>query len=335
MLRPMRSGRFILIAVVVLSVAGCADSSSNEADLATGTVEKIIGFDPQAREQVEGLAVDDSGDLYITFPFLGKVARVRDGATTREDVGSVPVEANDFGTLGVAIADDDIVVAVQSAKSGGVWRFPKAGGAGERIAGTEKIGFANDLDVADNGDIYVASSVEPKDASGANQGAVWRIANGEVEQWLVSPVLGGTGTSGLPLPIGANGIAVRDDTVYVSNTEQGQIVAIEIGENGDAGEPEVWAKDAQLNGSDGITFDDAGNLFVAVIAQSHIARVDKDDKAVSIIAKNDEGLDFPSTVKFGAGETEGELLALNFAIGELLGAKTEEGPALLRIPEAD
>ena len=327
--------RWIALVTVMVFVASCGDDSGGAAELTTGTVEPIIKFDAAARRQSEGLAVDESGDAYVSFPFLGQIVRIRDGATKFDDVGSVPVEANDFGTLGVAIDGDDILVAVQSAKSGGVWRFPKSGGNGERIAGSETIGFPNDLAVAENGDIYVASSVEPKDDKGANQGGVWRISDGKVEKWLVSPALGGTGTSGLPVPVGANGIAVRGDTVYVANTEQGQIVTIAIGEDGDAGEPAVLVKDAQLNGSDGITFDDAGNIFVAVIAQSQIARVDEGDNAVTLVAKDTDGLDFPSTVKFGAGETEGDLLALNFAIGELLGAKTVEGPALVRIPAAD
>ena len=334
-----------LIALAVLT-AGCGDdddaaedaatttSGAPEPKLAAGTVEELIHFDIEARENSEGLAVDDNGDLYISLSPLGKIVRVRDGETTTEDVGTVTIGAQDFGTLGVALDGDDVLTAVQSTTAGGVWRFPKAGGEGERIPGTEEIGFANDVDVDDDGTIWVASSVEGTDDAGANLGAVWRIADGEVERWLADPIIGGTGESPLPAPIGANGIAVRNDTVYVSVTEKGQIVAIPISEDDTAGAPEVWAQGPELGGADGITFDDAGNLYVASIGQSQIVRIDKDDKAITIVATDEDGLDYPSTVKFGAGQYEGDLLALNFAVGEQLGGTTVEGPGLLRIPAA-
>ncbi len=339
-MRPRHLVAVPLVAVLLASVAcgdddseeGAPDTGPVEAELATGTVEQIVAFDGAARQNSEGLAVDESGDLYISMSFLGKVVRIRDGETTTEDVGSIPIGPDDFGPLGLAIDGDDVLVAVQSAESGGVWRFPKSGGDGERIPGTEAIGFANDLAVDGEGTIWVASSVEGTDESGANLGAVWRIAGDEVEKWFVGPVLGGTGTTGLPAPIGANGITLSPDTVYVAVTEQGQIVAIPIGDDAAPGTPSVYAKDAMLGGADGITFDDAGNLFVAAIGQSQIVRIDKDDQAVTVVAGDADGLDYPSTVKFGAGRYDGDLLALNFAVGELVGGTTVEGPGLLRIP---
>jgi sugar lactone lactonase YvrE len=335
-----------LVAVAVLGTAACGDdddaaedaatttTSAAEPELAAGTVEELISFDITARENSEGLAVDDNGDLYISLAPLGKIVRVRDGETTTEDVGTVTIGAQDFGTLGVALDGDDVLTAVQSTTAGGIWRIPKAGGEAERIPGTEEIGFANDVDVDEDGTIWVASSVEGTDEAGANLGAVWRIADDTVDRWLVDPIVGGTGESPLPAPIGANGITVRDGTVYVSVTEKGQIVAIPIGADGAAGTPTVWAEGPELGGADGITFDDAGNLYVASIGQSQIVRVDKDDKALTIIAADEDGLDYPSTVKFGAGQYEGDLLALNFAVGEQLGDTTVEGPGLLRIPAA-
>jgi sugar lactone lactonase YvrE len=326
-----RWGVFVLVAVVM---ASCGGKSSSEAKLETGTVKKLVSFNPAAHENVESLTVADNGDVYLSQPFLGRVVRVRNGSTTVEQVGSVPVAQNDFGVLGLAIDGDDVLAGVQSKQSNGVWRFKRSGGAPTRLPGSEVIGFANDLALGDDGAIYVASSNEGKDASGAYLGAVWRIKDGKTEKWYSSPMLGGTGTSGLPAPIGANGIAARDGTVYIAVTEQGQIVRIPIEGNGSAGTPTVYAKDAQLGGVDGITFDDAGNLFASVIGQSSIVRVDKDDQAITSIAKDTDGLDYNSSVKFAKGKYDGDLLVVNFAIAELLGKKTVEGPALLRIPAA-
>jgi sugar lactone lactonase YvrE len=321
--------RWGIAVLVAVAVAGCGGGSS-EAKLRAGTVNRVVGFNAAAKENVESLAVADNGDVYISQPFLGRVVRVKNGSTTAEQVGSVAVAQGDFVVLGLAVDGDDVVAAVQSKASGGVWRFKTSGGSPTRLSGTEAIGFPNDLAVGDDGAIYVASSNEGKDASGAYLGAVWRIKDDKVEKWFASPMLGGTGTSGLPAAIGANGIVFDDGGLYVGVTEQGQILRIPIEGNGKAGRPSVYAKGQQLAGAAGITVDDAGNLFVAVIAQSNIVRVDKDDQSVSVIAKDTDGLDFASSVKFD----DDDLLAVNFAVAELVGGKTVEGPALLRIPAA-
>jgi sugar lactone lactonase YvrE len=325
----------VLCAVAVVA-AGCGKSSS-DAKLASGTVKRVVGFDGSAHQNSESLAVDANGDTYISWPFLGKVVKIANGTTTVKEIGSVPLAANEFGVLGVALRPKGpgVLATVQSKASGGVWQFKKAGGTPTRIAGTEAIGFPNDLVVADDGTVYVASSAEGKDPSGAFLGAVWRVSkSGAVDKWFESTMLGGTGKSGLPAPIGANGIAFRDHKVYVSVTEQGQILAIPVGGGGKPGKPTIVAKDPQLNGIDGITFDPAGNLFAAIIQQSQIVRVDKDNYAVTVIAMDADGLDLTSSVKFGAGKFSGDLLATNFAVAELLGGHTVEGPALLRIPKA-
>jgi hypothetical protein len=89
----------------------------------------------------------------------------------------------------------------------------------------------------------------------------------------------------------------------------------------------VLAEDPALYGADGITFDDDGNLWVAVIVQSTIVRVLRSGE-IETIATAADGLDFASSVAFGKGD---EVWAVNFAIGPPGGA----GPALLRFAEPD
>jgi sugar lactone lactonase YvrE len=328
--------RFIAVLSVLglLAVGACGSSSDKAAQLQADKVERLIMFDAKANQHPESLAVDDNGDIYIGLAPLGEILKVKNGATRVSHVATVAgIAAGDFGVLGLTLDGDDVVAAVQSKAANGVWRVAKSGGTPTRIAGTETIGLPNDVVTGESGTIYVTSSTEGKDAAGANVGGVWRIADGKVDKWYTGPLLGGTGATGLPVPLGANGIAFRDDTLYVGNSEQGQVVTIPVTDDGKAGTPTVLVKDAQLNAADGITLDDAGNLFVAVIGQSQIARIDKKSHQVTLVAKDADGLDFTSSVKFGRGSRDGDLLAVNFAIAELLGGHSVEGPALLEIPK--
>lgn len=130
---------------------------------------------------------------------------------------------------------------------------------------------------------------------------------------------------------GANGIAYRHGTLFVSNTEKASIVTIPIAQDGTAGKPTVLVQDPALSGPDGIAFDVHGRVYVAVISQSALKRVDRDG-SIHVIADADDGLDWPSSVAFGTGKGERRsMYAVNFAIGENFGSSEGAGPALLKI----
>ncbi|HUF34276.1 MAG TPA: hypothetical protein VMN58_13815 [Acidimicrobiales bacterium] len=74
-------------------------------------------------------------------------------------------------------------------------------------------------------------------------------------------------------------------------------------------------------------------MFVAVIGQSSIVRVGTDG-VITTVATDEDGLDFPSAVEFGRGDSSGSLFGVNFAIAELVGAVTVEGPGVFQIPAA-
>ncbi len=335
-------------AALVLAAAACGsddesattttqpDAPPAALDLAAGTVEVLAAFDGAAGQQTEGVAVAPNGDVFVSWSFQGQIMRVPAGGDAAEPFGTVELGEGDFGVLGLSVDESgNVLAAVQSATaSNGAWRFDAGTGEATQLPGTNAIGFPNDTAIDDDGNVYITSSTEGMDDAGAHIGAIWRVApDGEAEQWLIGTDLGGTAEGGLPVPVGANGVEFHDGSLYVTNTEKGQVLVIDIAEDGSAGETSVLAQAPELGGADGLAVDDAGNVFVAVIAQSTIVRVDADG-TVTPVAGDEDGLDYPSSVEIGAGPTAGSLLVVNFAVGELLGATTVEGPGLLLIPAA-
>src|SRR5262249_38827294 len=85
--------------------------------------------------------------------------------------------------------------------------------------------------------------------------------------------------------------------------------------DGRAGTPEVVVEDcAMLAGADGLTLDQAGNVYVAVNSRNQVVRV-QPNGAMDVLATAADGLDFPSTVRFGrAAGDQNQLYIVNFAV---------------------
>ena len=130
-----------------------------------------------------------------------------------------------------------------------------------RVAGTEAVALANDVAFGADDTMYVS------DTAG---GAVWRVpAGGAAEAWVSDPLLTGDGEAGFGLPLGANGIHVAGDSVYVGVTETAQVVAVPINEDGSAGTPATWA---QLPAAiDDVAVDEREGSIFAIVNQFNAA----------------------------------------------------------------
>jgi gluconolactonase len=287
-------------------------------------VQRLVSFDASAGELPEGVTVGKRGTIFLTLAPLGKLVAVKREGSQRT-VATLPTGEGP-SALGLAVdARDNVYVAVTTgdAATTGVYRVAHDGSTA-RLPGTGAIAFPNALAFDKRGTLYVTDSTA---------GAVWRIPrSGVAELWLQDPLLEGDGSSPLPFPLGANGIAYRGGVVYVANTELGRIVAIRVGTDGSPLSPRVIAQGSALVGADGLALDVHGRLYVAVASQSTIVRLDPDGSNMTTIATASDGIDFASSLAFGT--TKGErstLYAVNFAVGPMFGFPPGAGPALLAI----
>lgn len=316
-----RSGVVVVVLALLAVVAPARPAEAGQSP-PVGTVSTLRTYDANAGELPEGLAIDKRGRIYITMPFIGELRRI-DPDGTEHLVTHLPTGGG-FGPFGLAVdAVGNVYATVVTfdPATQGVYRVTPEGVA-TRIPGTEAIEFGNGISFGDRGALYVTDSIA---------GRIWRIPRGgAAELWVSSPLLVGDGSSALPAPIGANGIAYRHRTIYVTNFELGSIVAIPVLPDGSAGVPTVLVQDASLEGADGMALDAVGNLYVAVLLESTVVRIAPDGTELTVLADGADGLDFPSTVAFGTGAGQRKTVyILNFAVAPFFGETSTWGPGLL------
>ena len=317
----MRRTFVLFLSLVCLAVFATGAAASPHA---TGEVQTLREWDPDAGELPEGIAIDKRGRIYVSMSGLSQIRRI-DTDGSEHVVAQLPVGSGP-GALGLAVdAPGNVYVALATfdPATHGVYRVSPSGSS-SRLPGSEAITFPNGLTFDDEGTLYVTDSIG---------GAVWRIPRGgSAELWVQSPLLAGDDSAPLPFPVGANGITYGHGVVYVTNTELGSIVAIPAAPDGSAGEPSVLIQDPALGAADGVALDVLGNLYVAVIAQSTIVRVAPDGSSLEVLADGSDGLDFTSSVAFGTGRGERKTLyAVNFSSGPFFGQPRTHGPALLSL----
>ena len=288
------------------------------AATASGHVQGVISYDPSLGELPEGVAVDKTGNIFVSLDPLGQLRKISpDGTETLyADFGSP-------GALGLATdAIGNVYVARNSgAADHGILQVSRDGSS-EHLAGTESIIFPNSIAFDKRGNLYATDTI---------LGAVWRVPpGGSAELWLQDELLEGLNlpTVPFPFPLGANGIAYRQGTLYVSNTEKALVLRIPILGSGGPGNIEVVASGDELFPLDGIALDVHGDIYAAVIAQSKLVKIDAVDGTITTLATAADGLDFPASVAFGTGMgARKSIFVTNFALGPPGGA----GPGVVQV----
>jgi sugar lactone lactonase YvrE len=328
-----------LIATSLVLLAGaCASDDeagpdgSPEPDGTPEAPSTVVAFDFDAREFIEGVAVDADGNVFASVTPQGRLVRIAPGSSEAEDFGKIEgLRQDDFGLLGLTVdADGNVYGAVVSENSdaNGVWRFDAESGDPERLPGTEKISFPNAV-IVDGDTIYIT------DTTGSDgKGAVWRVPeDGDAEVWAQDAQLAGDGSAGFGFPLGPNGIDVYNDTVYVGLTEPAKIAAIPIADDGSAGEVTIFADltksapNAKPAAVDGIDIDDDGNVYVAAPIIHTVLKVSSDGEDVSTVADAEDNLDGPASVAIG----EDAVYVANFS-GALGESSNKKGPSIVRVP---
>ena len=159
-------------------------------------------------------------------------------------------------------------------------------GSIETIAQLPAASFPNGLAFHDDA-LYIADSA---------LGVVWRFlpSDASLTRWLEDPMLqpGDTGHG-----IGANGIAFKDQELYVTVSDPGLIARVPLQPDGSAGAPAVFSRKHALATADGIVFDVKGRMWVAT-NENRLLRL-SDTGSIFRFADEPAWLNYPTTVAFG------------------------------------
>lgn len=282
-------------------------------------LQVVSAFDGARGELPEGLTVDKAGNIYVSvgYPFwfpapegFGAIWKISPDGETITVLHSFP---GGPGAAGLAVSPSGVLYYAYpnpGDPANGVYRLV-GDEAPERLPGSENIALANGLALSKQGDLYVTDSF---------MGAVWRIPHdgGMAEIWIQHEWLAGCSAD---FAVGANGIALWQDSMYVASTEKGLIVRIPILKDGTPGQPNIVAGDTEcdpedeLDGPDGIALDVHGNIFALLVLQHKLVRIDSDDGSLTVLLTADDGLFNPASIAFGTGKgNRQDVFVSNFAL---------------------
>ena len=305
----------------------------------------VASFNANFGQLPEGIALDNTGNLYASMAPLGIIVRIdcNGGTAPIADIGPTPLGPGEL-LLGLATDATGIVYAAMNAPGkpyNGVWAIDPQSGETHQLPGSQQIFFPNGLTFDPRGNLYVTStSGAPTGPGTFGPGSIWRIPpRGEAALWLSDVSLTGlvTQLTALPVPLGANGIAYHKQVLYVANTSKYQIVKVAIQPDGSPGKPEVFINlfnpaNPFAGVPDGIAVDVRGNLYVATPADHKILRISSDGSQITTVADPGDQLTNPASLVFGrTANNQKALFVTNFTAPDLPKPVTPAGPAVIKI----
>jgi sugar lactone lactonase YvrE len=288
----------------------------------------------------EGVAVDNVGNVFVS---VGVGGQTEVWKFDRAAVGVVLADVPGPAPAGLAVdANGKHVYLAQ--QTGGVFKIDM-GGDVQLVPGTDAIVLPNSLAFDKRGNLYITEtfSFDPEDSSlvtcpkrSFGCGGIWVVPKGgEAELLLRDDLLTGTCdvNAPIPFPIGANGLAYRQGSLFVANTERALLLEIPVLKGGGLGD---IVEIADLSGAaefgsmmiDGIALDVHGNIYAAIITDSSIMRVSPDGEQIDVIATFADNLDFPASLAFGTGKGERQSV---FVTNLSLGPTGFAGPGLAKV----
>lgn len=212
----------------------------------------------------ESVVVDGDGTVYFSDVTGHRVLRrtTDDVVETLAEIDGSPVGLglDEDGTLyATAIAEDLFALEEPFVATCSIWTIERDGTATHQTDVPEA-SFLNGMSLIDPGVFLIADS---------RGGTLWRydVATQAATVWLESADLDAPGAS---IPA-ANGVIVRDDAVFVSNTAGLSLLRIEIDDAGNPGAMSVYAESTIV---DGFAFAESGTIYAA----THLAAVQRIDE---------------------------------------------------------
>lgn len=243
-------------------------------------------------------------EIVATFPvntFLENIAVATDGTLyiTNHEVGEV---------LRLSPGSDPTVFARAEGKVTGITFAPN----GDLIlTGWNREGAAVILSIAPDGTVTTRSTlpeaqflngITPLTANtyvtaDSYRGVIWQFdaETDQVSPWLDHPLLARSNPEN-PFPA-ANGIKRFGDTLYVSNTEQMLLLKIPIDSDHQAGTPEVFVEQTNI---DDFAFDQQGNLYAATHVYNSVLKITPAG-STTVIAEAEQGVIGSTATAFGRG----------------------------------
>jgi sugar lactone lactonase YvrE len=206
---------------------------------------------------LEGLAISPKNEVYAAAQIERIIYRITP-AGEASAFANFGFNEGDIFLVGLAVARDNSVWAAVMGCGrtdlNGVWHVDSSGQptlAFPMPVTTGQCGgsIPNALAWDDKGNFYVTESA---------QGEVWRLGSNGAELWVRDDLLKARPAS--LNQVGADGIAYRRNSLWVSNLDTGTMIEIPIQRDGSAGSPRLFAQG--LGHPDGHQFDVQGNLWV-------------------------------------------------------------------------
>ncbi len=214
------------------------------------TVSQFAYFTNNDYPYPESIAKDYRGNLYLPLTFgesINKVDKFGNVTTfaTVPDVYLLGATFDPFGNLTVVSG------------AGRVWKVTPWGYA-YLFATVTTTGTINDLVYDYQGNLYVGEDT-------TNGERIMKVdLFGNVTVWATD-VLFNVPNSYYPFAEGVNGLALSPNgrTIYVTNTSEGRVIAVDINPNGTAAAGRLIVEDTTLVGIDGIKAAWNGDLYIA------------------------------------------------------------------------
>ncbi len=189
---------------------------------------------------LENLAIAEDGSLFVTDLGSGTIFRATsDGSSSI--FGTVPGPA-----AGIAVNVDGAVIVAAGTS---IYRFT-ADGTRSLVSDVAGAMFLNGLTLLSPNVLLAADDTAA---------TIWKVdlSTGSTQAWLTGPLLVPDPAG---LPIGPNGVKLRNGDLYISVTGSGTILRVPILPDGSAGTPGVYASSLQ---ADDFAFGADGSLFAA------------------------------------------------------------------------